>query len=85
MCDTFIAAILVDNRLHDAPKLQEILTKHGCLIKTRLGIHEAGSDSCSNQGLIILHMQAKEEEIKAFENDIKTLEHVKLQLMKLEC
>jgi len=30
-------------------------------------------------------MQAKEEEIKAFESDIKTLEHVKLQMMKLEC
>ncbi|WPX07769.1 hypothetical protein [Anaerocellum danielii] len=84
MCKTFIAAILVDNRLHDAPKLQEILTKHGCIIKTRLGIHEAG-ESCSNQGLIILHMQATEDEIKAFENDVKQLEHVKLQYMNLEC
>lgn len=84
MCETYVVALLVDNRLHDAPKLQEILTKHGCLIKTRIGIHEAG-DKCSNQGLIILHMQSSQEEISNFENDIRSLEHVKIQYMKLEC
>ncbi|MEZ0536921.1 hypothetical protein ACAG39_06670 [Caldicellulosiruptoraceae bacterium PP1] len=84
MCDSFVMAILVDNRLHDAPKLQEILTKHGCLIKTRLGLHEAG-ESCSNQGLIILHLSGKEDEVEQMKNDILTLDHVKVQYMKLNC
>jgi len=84
MCETFVMAILVDNRLHDAPKLQEILTKHGCVIRTRLGIHEAG-EKCSNQGLIILHLEGNEKDIKAFERDLASLEHIKVQYMKIVC
>ncbi len=33
-----------------------LLTEYGCYIRTRLGLHEAASDDCSNKGLILLEL-----------------------------
>jgi len=35
-----ILGILIPDRVKDAVKIQEALTKYGCSIKTRLGLHE---------------------------------------------
>ena len=43
---------IVDREAH-APKVQEIFTKYGTQIKTRLGLHD---DVCSSNGLILLEM-----------------------------
>ncbi len=43
-----IMAIKISPRNEIAPKVQEILTRNGCIIKTRLGLHEATNDSCSS-------------------------------------
>ncbi len=36
-----VMVLLVDNREENAKVLQDILTESGCLIKARLGLHEA--------------------------------------------
>ena len=36
-----IMGIQVGDREQEAVKVQELLTKQGCIIKTRLGLHEA--------------------------------------------
>jgi len=82
--DCFVMAVTLDNRIEEAPKFQEVLTKHGCIIKMRLGLHEAG-DKCSNQGLIIMQLVGTEEDVKAFENDLKALNSLKVKWMKLDC
>ncbi len=43
-----IMAIKISPRNEIAPNVQEILTRNGCIIKTRLGLHEATNDSCSS-------------------------------------
>ncbi|MDP4094875.1 MAG: hypothetical protein Q8920_16135, partial [Bacillota bacterium] len=50
-----IMAVLVNHRSKEAPHVQEILTKYGCAIKMRLGLHETDG-VCSDEGLILLHM-----------------------------
>ena len=75
-CKT-IMAILVDNRTHSAPKVQEILTKYGCNIKVRLGLHEVDERHCSDEGLIILQLCGSEEDIKKLEDELNSLERVK--------
>ena len=38
--ETTIMAVTIDPRSVHAPQAQTVLTKHGCIIKTRLGLHE---------------------------------------------
>ncbi|SHM68295.1 hypothetical protein SAMN05660826_01683 [Caldanaerovirga acetigignens] len=81
-CKT-IMAILVDNRTHSAPKVQEILTKYGCNIKVRLGLHEVDERHCSDEGLIILQLCGSEEDIQNLEKELNSLERVKAKKITL--
>ncbi|MBN2601500.1 MAG: hypothetical protein JXR87_05875 [Candidatus Marinimicrobia bacterium] len=48
--------VVVNKRKKEAITVQKILTEWGCLIKTRLGLHEGVLDDCSEIGSIILEM-----------------------------
>ena len=48
-----IMGIEIKERKKEAINVQSLLTKHGCIIKTRLGLHDTGN-VCSPNGLIIL-------------------------------
>ena len=56
---TAIIGISVDNRTNDSIKLQEILTKYGCLIKTRIGLHDMGDYKCLNYGIVLIEVVDK--------------------------
>jgi hypothetical protein len=56
MKDHLIIAVHVTDRLKKVPKVQELLTKYGCNIKTRLGLHETSHEVCSANGILILEM-----------------------------
>jgi cobalamin biosynthesis protein CbiD len=76
-------AITIDPRTAHAPQTQTVLTKHGCIIKTRLGLHEVHSDSCSERGLIILHICAELDKIKDLERELLDVEGVNVKYMQL--
>ncbi|GAB4157765.1 MAG: hypothetical protein Kow00107_06950 [Planctomycetota bacterium] len=59
---TTVMAILISNRKDAAEKVQKILTGWGCLIKTRLGLHEGVLENCSDKGLIILELVGTDEQ-----------------------
>jgi hypothetical protein len=72
-----LMAIKVDGRNSKAPHLQEILTKYGCIITTRVGFHETGeNDNCSTQGIIILQLTGEEDEINNLNKDVEKLEGI---------
>ena len=81
--ETIIMAVTIDPRSAHAPEVQTILTKHGCIIKTRVGLHEVSKSSCSEQGLIILHINSTLEEITVLENDLLKIDGVKVKYMTL--
>ena len=81
--ETIIMAVTIDPRSAHAPQVQTILTKHGCIIKTRLGLHEVSKNSCSEEGLIILHIHSSLNEIKVLENELLEVEGVKVKYMSL--
>ena len=58
-----IIGIQVSNRIEEATKLQEILTKYGCLIKTRIGLHDMGEYKCLNYGIVLIQVVDKINEI----------------------
>ena len=54
-----VLVMLMRNRRESALRVQKLLTDFGCMVKTRLGIHDGVSDKCSDTGLIILELAGK--------------------------
>ena len=77
-----LIVIAVDHRREEAEKLQKVLTKYGCEVKTRLGLHEAG-DLCSDEGLILLQLIPETAEAKNFLGELNGLEGVRATLIEL--
>ena len=80
----YILAILQENRVETATKVQEILTQNGCNIRFRLGLHDAGLETCSNSGLILLQICGEQTEAEMLLNELKAVLHVKAKLMSLD-
>ena len=77
-----IMGIQVGNRESEALKVQELLTKNGCIIKTRLGLHESSEELCSIAGLIILEfLPDKENEIAIIEKELAALDSIVVKKM----
>ena len=53
---TSIMGIMLENRSDEAVKFQQILTEHGCDIRTRIGLHPIGEYNCINSGIILLEV-----------------------------
>ena len=51
-----IMVIRINKRTESATTVQSVLTEYGCFIKTRLGLHDAGDDFCSDAGILILQL-----------------------------
>lgn len=71
-----IMAIKINGRTAKAPFVQEILTKYGCNIKTRIGFHETNEDQCSMDGILILQMFGKDEDVQSMYGELKELDGV---------
>lgn len=82
---TTIIGIKVNNRLETAIQVQEILTEYGCLINTRIGLHENNfccqNGECSRSGLILLEIT---DDIKACEmtNELSEIDGIQLREMR---
>lgn len=80
-CST-VMAVLIDKRTDAAPTVQEVLTKHGYIISTRIGLHQMGE--CAEEGLIILHLCGSKVDIENLENDLIDIHRVKVEKTKVE-
>jgi hypothetical protein len=69
-------AIKVNGRTANAPHVQEILTKYGCNIKTRVGFHETNEDQCSMDGILILQLFGNSDDILAMFTALQKLDGV---------
>lgn len=79
----YVIALRIDNRVNNAMNLQEALTKNGCKIKARLGLHEAGDEACANDGLIILQPCGSREEVEQLLADLNALAGVTAKMVDL--
>jgi len=75
--------ILVGKRKETAVKVQQVLTAWGCIIKTRLGIHDGVMDNCSDEGLLILELYGTDEQKKELARKVEVLDGVSSQLVNL--
>jgi hypothetical protein len=78
-----ILAVLIGKRKDTAVNVQKILTGWGCIIKTRLGIHDGILDDCSETGLIIMELVGSEEQNEELSRKLQVLDDVNAQLIHL--
>lgn len=78
---TTIVGVRLDNRLETAVEFQKILTKFGCIIKTRLGLHEVSEVKCAHNGIVLLEV-IDDTESKYMEEALSDIEGIELQIMK---
>ncbi len=76
-----IIGILVEDRYDEAQQVQEILTRYGCSIKTRLGLHNTNENPCSQGGVIILQLIPEDEKARLLINAMNKLEGVQVKEM----
>jgi len=79
-----ILLILVGKRKEEAVKVQQILTGWGCMIKTRLGIHDGVLENCSDSGLVILELVGEDEKKQELARKLSVLPGVSSKLINLE-
>lgn len=80
-----LMAIRIQDRDNTAVKIQEVLTRHGCKIDMRLGLHDnEGEKVCSNSGTLILRMCCTSDEAKLVEADLAKIDGVKAKFIDLD-
>lgn len=70
MKDIWILGVHMTDRVKEVSEVQSILTKFGCIIKTRLGLHEVNENFCSRSGILILELTGNQEEFSKLENEL---------------
>jgi hypothetical protein len=74
-----IFGVHISQRTENVPAVQATLTKYGCNIRTRVGIHDADNSSCSPSGLVLVDVFGSEAE--DFYKELSQLKGVDLQRM----
>ena len=78
---TVILGVKTDNRSETAVKIQKILTKFGCFIRTRLGLHSSKIFDCSEYGILLLEIVDKEKSVE-IEQNLLEIDSVEIQRME---
>lgn len=81
--DKTLLLVLIGKRKDAAVSVQKILTAWGCIIKTRLGIHDGILDNCSDAGLVILELYGTKEQKDELARKVALIPGVSSQLVNL--
>lgn len=78
-----ILLILIGKRKQAAVQVQKVLTGWGCMIKTRLGLHDGVLENCSDKGLLILELVGDRKKIDELARKVSLIKDVDTQLVDL--
>ncbi len=81
MKDIRILGLLITDRIKEAGRTQQLLSKFAHVIKSRLGFHEVTEDVCSRVGVIILQLAGDKEECLRLEEELRQIGGLELQHM----
>jgi hypothetical protein len=81
MKEVRILGVMINDPAKGAEKIQNILTKYGCSIRTRLGMHDIDEEYASETGLMLLELTGDMQECLRLENELLELEGVDVQKM----
>ena len=81
MKEVRILGVMINDPSQGADKIQNILTKYGCSIRTRLGIHDIDEEYARETGLMLLELLGDMQECLRLENELLELDGVEVQKM----
>ncbi|MGD0836541.1 MAG: hypothetical protein ABSB49_07850 [Polyangia bacterium] len=81
MKDHRIVGIHITDRAINAAEVQQILSKYGKNIRTRLGLHEVSDDAAAPSGLIVLEAVGSNQEIDTLSDELRRLKGIQVQSM----
>jgi len=81
MKEIWILGIHITDRVKEVADVQSVLTKFGCTIKTRLGLHEVKDDFCARSGLILMELTGTREEFLKLENELLKVDGLEVKKM----
>ncbi len=84
MQKTMILGILVFDRIKEAGRTQEVLSKHADVIRTRLGFHELSDTVCSRVGTIVLVLQGDPAKWQQLEEDLAQIGGVEIKKISFD-
>jgi len=79
-----ILLVLIGQRKEAAVQVQKVLTGWGCMIKTRLGIHDGVMENCSEQGLLILELAGERKKMNELARKVSLIKGVSSKLVDLK-
>jgi hypothetical protein len=79
-----ILIVLITTRNRNAVKVQEVLTENGCLIKTRLGVHDTYPEVCANYGLLILELVGDKKEQDKLAKKLGAISGVSVKINRIK-
>lgn len=79
---TTIIGVKLTNRLEISNEFQNILSKFGCAIKTRIGLHSTCSNVCANWGTVLLEI-IDESQVSELKRDLSRLDGARVESMTL--
>ncbi len=76
-----ILGIKIENRIELVGQVQSTLTKYGCSVKTRIGLHDFGSENDKSAGIILLELIGDVKEMVNLEAELLVIPTIELQKM----
>ncbi len=76
-----ILGVLITDRQKEAGNVQKVLTNYGSSIKTRLGLHEVGDSTLSEEGLILLELIGSQEQQNNLQKELEEIEGTQTKVM----
>ena len=76
-----IIGLLITDRIKEAGRTQQVLTKYAHVIKSRLGFHEVTEDVCSRVGVVILQLAGSAAECNKLEDELGQIGGLEIQRM----
>jgi hypothetical protein len=76
-----IMGVHITERVRHAVAVQDVLTKFGCAIRTRLGLHEADGTVCSPNGMILLELLDDDAQVKELQDSLSAIDGVEVKTM----
>lgn len=59
-----IIGVCLENRVETAVDFQKLITKFGCEIRTRIGLHPSNNEVCLNRGIVLLEVSGDAQLLK---------------------
>ncbi len=78
-----LMGIVIEDRKEFAPYVQKVLTEFGSIIKMRIGLHDGGENSLSNEGFIILNLEDDDSKVSEFVDKLKNIKSVRVKNIKV--